>query len=200
MAVVSTRTPGKDLGFLRQPGHGFFYASGGGRALAESRQHTPTRGTRVKPQPATDPGRLYRKHLPAATTASAWRLRGAWPGARCRRAYGSWISGSAASISTYALMDATGLTISWTPARAAESRVRCIVDRARSSRGTEGRNAPALKHTCDEPDVVLRMAVDGRDAGRMLLVGCEPANLGGEEGKIGLSEPVRSGRGARRRR
>ena len=43
------------------------------------------------------------------------------------------------------------------------------------------------------PMNVLRMAtaMQGK-LKRILLVGCEPATLGGEEGKMGLSEPVQA--------
>ena len=38
---------------------------------------------------------------------------------------------------------------------------------------------------------VLRMAVNmGAELKRILLVGCVPATLGPEEGKMGLSEPI----------
>jgi hydrogenase maturation protease len=41
------------------------------------------------------------------------------------------------------------------------------------------------------PVNVLRLAkAMGPIAGRVVLVGCEPATLGGEEGQMGLSEPI----------
>jgi Ni,Fe-hydrogenase maturation factor len=41
------------------------------------------------------------------------------------------------------------------------------------------------------PVSVLRLAKSmGPVSGRILLVGCEPATLGGEEGHMGLSAPV----------
>ena len=45
-------------------------------------------------------------------------------------------------------------------------------------------------HSMD-PVTVLRMAqAMGADLGRILVVGCEPADLGGEEGRMGLTAPV----------
>ena len=42
-----------------------------------------------------------------------------------------------------------------------------------------------------DPVNVLRMVqAIGRETGRILLVGCEPADLGGEEGRMGLTAPV----------
>ena len=52
-------------------------------------------------------------------------------------------------------------------------------------------------HTIDahsmDPVQVLRAAkAFGGKLGRILLVGCEPADLGGEEGRMGLTPPVRA--------
>ena len=45
-------------------------------------------------------------------------------------------------------------------------------------------------HSMD-PVRVLRMAQSlGGELGRVLLVGCEPADLGGEDGRMGLTPPV----------
>jgi hydrogenase maturation protease len=51
--------------------------------------------------------------------------------------------------------------------------------------------SPAVETHGMNPMNVLRMAkaMNGR-LGKVLLVGCEPATLGGEEGQMGLSEPV----------
>jgi len=50
--------------------------------------------------------------------------------------------------------------------------------------------APANAHAMN-PDTVLRMSrTFGRLPGQILVVGCEPETLGGEEGRLGLSEIV----------
>jgi hydrogenase maturation protease len=50
--------------------------------------------------------------------------------------------------------------------------------------------APANAHAMT-PDTVLRMArTFGPLPGQILVVGCEPETLGGEEGRLGLSETV----------
>ncbi len=47
-------------------------------------------------------------------------------------------------------------------------------------------------HTMN-PLAVLRMVKAlGGNFRKLLLVGCEPADLGGEEGRMGLSEPVQA--------
>jgi hydrogenase maturation protease len=50
---------------------------------------------------------------------------------------------------------------------------------------------PALDAHTMNPVAVLRLAQSmGIISSRILLVGCEPADLGGEEGHMGLSDPV----------
>jgi hydrogenase maturation protease len=88
---------------------------------------------------------------------------------------------------TYALMDAPELTI--------------LVDAV--SRGGEpgtvyviepdldGTNAqPMDAHSMDPLQVLQAVQNLGGRLGRVLLVGCEPADLGGEEGRMGLTPPV----------
>jgi hydrogenase maturation protease len=49
----------------------------------------------------------------------------------------------------------------------------------------------ALEAHAMNPTSVLRAVKEmGGAPGRVLIVGCEPADLGAEEGKLGLSEPV----------
>lgn len=46
------------------------------------------------------------------------------------------------------------------------------------------------------PVSALRMAKSmGQTSNRVVIVGCQPADLGGEEGRIGLSKPVAAGVG-----
>lgn len=91
---------------------------------------------------------------------------------------------------TYALMDAPDLTI--------------LVD-AVSRGGTPGtlytiepdidddKEAASIDAHSMDPVEVLRVAKSmcGR-LGRVLLVGCEPADLGGPDGRMGLTPPVRA--------
>lgn len=45
-------------------------------------------------------------------------------------------------------------------------------------------------HTMDPVRVLLGARAMGAHIGRILLVGCEPADLGGEQGRMGLTPPV----------
>jgi hydrogenase maturation protease len=52
-------------------------------------------------------------------------------------------------------------------------------------------DAPIVSaHDLDPAKVMQLAAALGGNCGRVLLVACEPADLGGEGGKMGLSDPV----------
>jgi hydrogenase maturation protease len=54
-----------------------------------------------------------------------------------------------------------------------------------------GADGPALDAHTMNPVAVLRLAQSlGAISSKILLVGCEPADLGGEEGHMGLTDPV----------
>jgi hydrogenase maturation protease len=93
---------------------------------------------------------------------------------------------------TYALLDAPNLTIlvdtvSRGGAPGTLYTIEPDLDENRSV-GTDLIDAHAL-----DPVQVLRTAkAMGGPLGRVLLVGCEPADLGGEQGRMGLTPPVSS--------
>ena len=55
---------------------------------------------------------------------------------------------------------------------------------------TDGASAPFEAHSMNPASVLRTVRQMGGARGRILLVGCEPADLGPEEGKMGLSDPV----------
>jgi hydrogenase maturation protease len=64
-------------------------------------------------------------------------------------------------------------------------------DAATFVNGSGRAEQPMLDGHSMDPVQVLRMAKSlGADLGRILLVGCEPADLGGYDGRMGLTEPV----------
>lgn len=167
LAVVLDDDPGKDLGMLRQPGHRFFFST-----------------EEVEPLPPSilvagigniflgDDGfgvevirRLSSREFPQSVRVTDFGIRG----------YDL----------AYALLDGHDFTI--------------LVDAA--GRG----GAPGTLYVI-EPDVtghslmdahamnpasVLQLANSmGTVRGRIVLVGCEPATLGGDEGQMGLSDTV----------
>jgi hydrogenase maturation protease len=54
----------------------------------------------------------------------------------------------------------------------------------------EERPASLEMHTMNPMSVLRAVKSMGGAPGRILIVGCEPADLGDEEGKLGLSDPV----------
>jgi hydrogenase maturation protease len=190
LAVVLDEDPGKDLGVLRQPGHRFFFAP------EEVEPIDPQEAAARHPKQLQkiliagigniflgDDGfgvevaeRLSESEFPEGVRVQDFGIRG----------YDL----------AYALLDGYELTI--------------LVDAAPrgSSPGTlyviePDLNQPDLNQETAEPQgvaldahamnpvSVLQLAKSmGPVSGKVLLVGCEPATLGGEEGQMGLSEVV----------
>ena len=91
---------------------------------------------------------------------------------------------------TYALLDAPELTILVdTVSRGGEPGTLYTIEPDLEDLEAAGQTAVDL-HGMD-PLQVLRVAKSmGGQLGRIVLVGCEPADLGGEEGRMGLTPPV----------
>jgi hydrogenase maturation protease len=184
VCVVLDDDPGRDLGLLRQPGHRFFFAAEEVEALPEE----PTRHAAQIQAPRIlvagigniflgDDGfgvevvkRLSTREFPAVVKVVDFGIRG--------------------FDLAYALQDGYETTI--------------LVDAYPHGQpaGTVSLVEPDLSQL-DEPEQavvethgmnplnVLRMAIamSGK-LKKVLLVGCEPATLGGEEGQMGLSSTV----------
>jgi hydrogenase maturation protease len=168
LAVVLEDDPGKDLGMLRQPGHRFFFSTEEVEPLATPSILIAGIGNIF----LGDDGfgvevirRLGGREFPPGIRVADFGIRG----------YDL----------AYALLDGHDITI--------------LVDAV--GRG----GAPGTLFVI-EPDVTGHSAMDahtmnpesvlqlaramGPVRGRIILVGCEPATLGGEEGHMGLSDPV----------
>jgi hydrogenase maturation protease len=166
LAVVLEDDPGKDLGMLRQPGHRFFFST-----------------EEVEPLPSILIAGIGNIFLgDDGFGVEVIRHLSSHPFPECVRVTDFGIRGYDLA---YALLDGHDFTI--------------LVDAA--GRG----GAPGTLYVI-EPDVAGHSAMDahamnpasvlqlansmGPVRGRIVLVGCEPATLGGEEGQMGLSEPV----------
>lgn len=186
VCVVLDDDPGRDLGLLRQPGHRFFFEVEEIELLPPEQQ---TQARRSAPPRILVAGignifmgddafgvevarRLSQRTLPAGVRVSDFGIRG--------------------FDLAYALQDGyeTTILIDACP-RGTEPGTLFVVepDLAEiTASANEGADVDA--HSLD-PLKILRLAASmGWPLKRVLLVGCEPATLGPDEGAMGLSEPV----------
>ena len=88
---------------------------------------------------------------------------------------------------TYALMDAPELTILVDAvSRGGEPGTLYVIEPELEDEGEPAIDA----HSMDPVQVLRAVRGMGGRLGHILLVGCEPADLGGEEGRMGLTPPV----------
>jgi hydrogenase maturation protease len=186
ICVVLDDDPGRDLGLLRQPGHRFFFDVEEIEVLP-AQEHTQTRSSAPPRILVAGIGnifmgddafgvevarRLSQLALPAEVRVSDFGIRG--------------------FDLAYALQDGyeTTILIDAYP-RGEEPGTLFVVepDLQEISASTQD-SADIDAHSLD-PLKILRMAASmGWPMKRVLLVGCEPATLGPDEGAMGLSEPV----------
>jgi hydrogenase maturation protease len=187
ICVVIEDDPGRDLGMMRQPGHRFFFTPAEIEPLP---QLPPTSAD--APAKSVVPTilvagigniflgddafgvevvrRLATRNLPAEVRVVDFGIRGL--------------------DLAYALQDGyeTTILIDAFPHGQTPGTVSIVEP------DTKEINAPPdslVEAHSMHPLAVLRMAAAMNNSlGRVLLVGCEPASLGGEEGYMGLSEPV----------
>jgi len=186
VCVVLDDDPGRDLGLLRQPGHRFFFEVEEIELLPPQQQ---TQARRSAPPQILVAGIgnifmgddafgvevarcLSQRALPAEVRVSDFGIRG--------------------FDLAYALQDGyqTTILIDAYP-RGEEPGTLFVVepDLTEISAGAD-RGADVDAHSLD-PLKILRLAASmGWPMKRVLLVGCEPATLGPDEGAMGLSKPV----------
>lgn len=184
VCVVLDEDPGRDLGLLRQPGHRFFFAVDEVEPLLEGEDLPAT----IAEQPSIlvagignifqgDDGfgvevvrRLATRTLPTGVRVADFGIRGL--------------------DLAYALQDGydTTILVDAYPHGKAAGTV-SLVEPDLSELEVQG-DAIAGGHGM-HPLKVLRFAASMNGSlNRILLIGCEPANLGGEEGTMGLSAAV----------
>jgi hydrogenase maturation protease len=185
LAVVLDDDPGRDLGLLRQPGHRFFFAASEVEPLPQVQ-----RRSEVRKQPRIlvagignifmgDDGfgvavaqQLCRSNLPAAARVADFGIRGL--------------------DLAYALQDGyeTAILIDALPHGQPPGTISVIEPDMNEPADSLAEGGLLEPHDMN-PANVLRMAASARGSlKRVLLVGCEPETLGGEEGEMGLSAAV----------
>lgn len=188
VCVVLDNDPGRDLGMLRQPGHRFFFDATEIEPLAH-KDHTA-------PQPLRHPKiliagigniflgddgfgvevtrRLTQTDLPDTVRVIDFGIRGL--------------------DLVYALEDGyeTTILVDAFPRGQTPGTVYVVEPDLNDPNATIGPENFVEPHDMN-PTNVLRMAkAMSVPMKRLLLVGCEPATFGGEEGHMGLSEPVQN--------
>jgi len=186
VCVVVDDDPGRDIGFMRQPGHRFFFAP-------EEVEPLPTdeaeQETKVQTPSILIAGigniflgddafgvevvqRLERRKLPERVKAIDFGIRG----------YDL----------AFALLDGSDVTILVDACpRGGEPGSLYVIEPDLSALDTPEAEQWTIDAHSMNPMNVIRMAKSmGGELKRILLVGCEPATLGPEEGQMGLSETV----------
>jgi len=184
LAVILEDDPGKDLGVLRQPGHRFFFTLEEVQPAGPSRKPT-ARQTSPRILAACI-GNIFlgddgfgvevARHLSTRTFPENVRVRD---------------FGIRGYDLAYALLEEDDLAIlvDACPRGEAPGTV-YVIETEASQAGVSGPLAALDAHTMN-PVAVIQLAQSmGPISKRIVLVGCEPATLGGEEGEMGLSEPV----------
>jgi hydrogenase maturation protease len=189
ICVVVDDDPGRDLGMMRQPGHRFFFTPAEVEPVGQA-SPTPAElsasASAVRPRILVagignlflgDDGfgvevvrRLISRGLPAAARVVDFGIRGL--------------------DLAYALQDGYEITILVDAFPHGKTPGTVSIVEPDTSEIAAAPNSLVEAHSMN-PINILRMAsaMNG-SLNRILLVGCEPASLGGEEGFMGLSEPV----------
>ncbi len=186
VCVVLDDDPGRDMGLLRQPGPRFFFDVGEVEPLPPEEQ-VQTRAIEKPRILVAGIGnifmgddafgvevarRLAQRDLPASVRVADFGIRG--------------------FDLAYALQDGyeTTILIDAYP-RGDEPGTLYVVEPDLASMGPEQADSGDVDAHGMDPVKILRLAASmGGPLKRMLLVGCEPATLGPDEGLMGLSEPV----------
>jgi hydrogenase maturation protease len=184
VCVVLDEDPGRDMGFLRQPGHRFFF---------DADEVAPLDEADAKPAPVKPSilvagigniflgddafgvevaRRLLQSEMPAKVRVTDFGIR---------------------SLDlTYALQDGyeTVILVDAVQRGAAPGTVYVIEPQLDTGAPDQIQNAVIDSHGMDPVQVLKLAAAMGTRPQHILLVGCEPENLGGDEGLMGLSAPV----------
>jgi len=186
ICVVVDDDPGRDIGLMRQPGHRFFF--------------TPEE---VEPLPGDENDATIRTKAPRILIAGIGNIflgDDAFGVEVARRlAAREWPPnvkvtdfGIRGYDLAYALLDGYDMTIlvDACPLGSPAGTLYVIKPDVNDLGGTEEQQGAVEAHSMN-PMNVLRLATSmGGPLKRVLLVGCEPATLGPEEGQMGLSETV----------
>jgi hydrogenase maturation protease len=186
VCVVLDNDPGRDMGLLRQPGHRFFFDAEEIEPLSEeeARAHAPAQRPSILVAGIGNiflgddafgvevVRRMAGLKLPESVRVSDFGIRG--------------------FDLAYALQDGyeTTILVDACPRGQAPGTLYVIEPDLEVLDDPQAPQATVEAHAMN-PQTVLRMAkAMNIEVKKILLVGCEPETLGGEEGQMGLSAPV----------
>jgi hydrogenase maturation protease len=185
LGVVVDEDPGRDIGFMRQPGHRFFFTA-----------------EEVEPLPAVDAEQIAATKLPSILVAGIGNIflgDDAFGVEVARRLSERDLPknvrvtdfGIRGYDLAYALLDGydTTILVDACPRGEPAGTLYVIEPNLHDMGGPEEQQGAVEAHSMN-PLNVLRLASSMGPLKRVLLVGCEPATLGPEEGQMGLSEPI----------
>jgi hydrogenase maturation protease len=170
LAVVLESDPGKDLGFLRQPGHRFFFTPEEVEAIHEPRILVAGIGNIFLGDDAFG--------------VEVVRRLGEFPPGVTVRDYGIRSYDLA-----YALLDGyDAIILVDAAARGGQPGTLYLIEPDMS--GAPEQPPAADAHSMNPASVLQLAKTLGTVSARILVLGCEPAGIGGDQGEIGLSEAV----------
>ncbi|MFZ0746008.1 MAG: hydrogenase maturation protease [Terracidiphilus sp.] len=187
ISVVLDDDPGRDLGLLRQPGHRFFFDASEVEPLPmqEQREKEVTQKPRILVAGIGniflgDDGfgvevarHLSRSTFPASVRVADFGIRGLDLAYSLQDGYEATIL-----IDAFPHGEAPGTVY--------------VVELELGGPQAIGQTNFVEPHAMNPMNVLRMAAAMNGPLKRVLLVGCEPASFGGEQGKIGLSAPVRA--------
>lgn len=186
VCVVLEEDPGRDLGMLRQPGHRFFFD-------ADEIEPLPT--DEIRSLKATQQARIL-----IACIGNIFQGDDAFGVEVAKRLTDCALPAGVRVVDfgirgidlAYALQDGyeTAVLVDAYP-HGQEPGTVSLVEPDLSSLG-EPQQATVETHAMNPLNVLRMVAAMNGKLKKVLLVGCEPATLGGEEGQMGLSEPVQA--------
>jgi hydrogenase maturation protease len=186
LCVVADDDPGRDIGMMRQPGHRFFFFP-----------------EEVEPLGTDEGSQMCSTLAPAVLVAGIGNifLGDDGFGVEVARRLSARAMPEGVHIVdfgirgfdlAYALMDGPENTIliDACPRGGTPGSVYVIEPDLNSLDAADGQQPAADAHAMNPLNVLRMVKTMGGQPKRILLVGCEPATLGAEEGQMGLSEPV----------
>jgi hydrogenase maturation protease len=185
LGVVVDEDPGRDIGLMRQPGHRFFFTPEEVEPLITGEHDTISHTTLPRILVAGIGNiflgddafgvevvrRLSSRELPPSVRVTDFGIRG----------YDL----------AYALLDGYDITILVDAcSRGEPAGTLYVIEPDLKDLGSAEEQQEAVEAHSMNPLNVLRLAASMGPLKRVLLVGCEPATLGPDEGQMGLSEPI----------